>query len=1804
MKKAKRLLAVLLAALMLFSAASIPTYAYTAANNWHTPHEENEMYWFDYNQGCGYLLDMLDEMLADAAIYITMDELNALVKDMISIGGVVNGGTISLNIGERIKDAGSKDENIDLTSVDELIFSLYGILDCLDNSSTLDTVNKIAGLVGYNILGDLNDHLNMANLNNNCLRATAEDSEVLEMLILWIYNHSNLFVKVLAGTVWWGDVLPGIIMDLLPGLVNSDGYITNFDGALKNMLYTMLVDDSVETIPAGETIDTGLQKVINWALAEGTGSTPETGANSLLGANAEPMMPGMADQPGGATITGIAIKADRDLDGVEEDCTMNTYQLVANLLECLMGGMLGPMLSEMLYDAFDVEITEKYPYGDPAIMSDQMFSMVIGLVESLLVQNGAPEPKYSDEENTYPALKIDAMLNWLFNGGGLDAFLRIDYQGIHIQDNFMSLLNDLIRLLVNMLPSLGLFESASHLSYSSDEMNAVWYYNDAGQLVAEGAEDAIDVTYVTYETKEVIYATEYQIVNEVTTPVAYNYLETDMPVNIADATASDYANPDFIRNNYVISTNQVYATVIKMALYDMIEGCYFPEWTTDIPSVLAYGLAGLAAPAVPQNNFYARLDAYHELTKNGGVGVVVDVNGNTIEPIPYSTVKVIPQKDASGNLTGTTIQVEVPTGALSIGCSYLAAYLNTLLKMGNKTLSTDTTLEKFAGEFLVWGFREYMPMFAGQDKTGDLLADDVSLGVWAQAVNDYLAAVYQADDAGSYAARQYKDTANFDAIYDLLDATLFSLIPTSWLPNITSSNQFVNEWLLGNLVEFDLQGIIGLLTVNMDPSAELNKPLLEVLLLVIDRVLAIVFNDNGLLLPDGRTNVVKNKNYTTIKTLDALISSKDASGNPSEAASLPVLIKNILKHINTYKTMILGTLLPFLISSAYERPYDTDIHGTNMLKYNIADLETYIDSFGGNLNATELKTFAKEEDAEAAADGDAIVQRVVTTDEAGNITATTYQVKLNNGTIYESYSTKEEADAIIDLLEDSYYDTVTSEDGLTTTYTVYSRWSYLNTAAAVTKTKDKAEETNADYEDHPGSYHNVYSGFKFANLATTRSSTTPYVSYETGYHRFFAYEDWGKSGYYYSAVNNALDDASEFVSDYYGFAESTLPDAYGEWFMYSVEAQLRAKDLYDENDDGRSVISEDTTVDSDYVAPTTQDIYDTDGTTVIGTEVVDPGFPLDGDPGIPSAVYPFSTTDTTAFPFEDAVSGDAVSINMNEMTAANYEQLAMALALGANHENDVRFSAEEVESIVRLALGTVAFDITPYGYNEDGTPKYNAGSMQWKHLEEDNALEEGDANKKNYFQTVIDWCTANGLTCGGETLEDGTTNYWIARPAFRLLDASLGLGGVAAKPLTNAEYDAVYGRISMLSDTNAQGTVMTYADDVKMQIHKSYESYVEQLYADRKSIFNMIDLIGYRYERAESNRLQTADITMLKWIKDMSASAYKEEKTKLRNYMYTGDVDLTTGELTMTKIYTSGSYADFKEAYDYAESIIDAVGKDTMAEEDEFTQSLITEAYYGLLKAYLALVDYTGSASWEQLDYYMEIAYSIITDENKLDAVLGYEEAGLNVLDSTYAEADTLRNDPDVDDERQTEVDNMAAALRQAINALVYKTAPSLTNAANTTTDFHQTSEDGATRLVGQIFGLTEGVGAVLDIVELVGMRIDEGAGNTLTITGSGKGAGTGAYYSGRVGNSERFRYYAVLYGDINGDTRIDGTDATALELYTALGTLDSMGSTKYEAADADHDGKVDEFDVAEIVDHYTFVESIEQTKHSTATTA
>ena len=109
----------------------------------------------------------------------------------------------------------------------------------------------------------------------------------------------------------------------------------------------------------------------------------------------------------------------------------------------------------------------------------------------------------------------------------------------------------------------------------------------------------------------------------------------------------------------------------------------------------------------------------------------------------------------------------------------------------------------------------------------------------------------------------------------------------------------------------------------------------------------------------------------------------------------------------------------------------------------------------------------------------------------------------------------------------------------------------------------------------------------------------------------------------------------------------------------------------------------------------------------------------------------------------------------------------------------------------------------------------------------------------------------------------------------------------------------------------------------------------------------------------------------------------------------------------------------------------------------------------------------------------------------------------------------------------------------------------------------------------------------------LAGMTLDSSIGNTLEFSPSGRGNGTGAYFSGRIRTLERFRYYAVVYGDLNGDTRIDGSDAAYIQYVIANGknTESDMDHYMFVAADANHDNVVDASDIIAIQNHYTYAD-------------
>ena len=1791
MKKAKRLLAVLLAAVMIFGAACLPSYA---GVEWHTAGSTTgQKYYFSYDQCATWLLDMLDDILADANIVMTCNDLNELAGLEV-LGSRVNIFTsnMMINLDKFMGEAGSYnedgEESLDLRSVDALIKSLDGVFKCLEDGGLLKLADALS------LLGDLlSESKGLFCAKGIIVGATQrksgaqDDKAVLNMLVHFICSLRPMLVAVLSTDFNFGGLLGGLLGDLLGdlGLPCEIKMVDNKIDAqslVRDLLYTLLVDTSATAAPDGETLDTWVQKLINWALVTGTGIDAASGGTSMLGLNAEPLMPAMADQPGGASIGGETITVDRDKDGVTETTTMSFYQLVNNLIQALMGGMLYDMLDEMLVDMLDIEVTEEFPMGDPAVLQDEMFSLILGAVEGLLVANGAPEITYTEDEMNYPVPKVKKLLTWLLKGDtangvfpALDSFIKIDYYGLHIQDGFMSLLNDVARLLINLLPSLGLFATSAHLSYTPDQLNESWYMDAEGNLVSSLDDSKVTQTYVTYETNEVIYPTQFVTdANGVQTPTAYCYYDDNTAVSLKDSHGSGDIDADFIRPNYVITTKMVFANIIKLAMNDFIDGCYWPEWTTDIPSVLAYGVAAIAAPVVPENNYYERLDAWHELESTGASAVsnsIILANGEEIEALPYTTPKTIVIKDINGNDSGVRRTVTVPSAALDILCSFAADRLNGVFHFDSDAehFTTDTSLEQFACEFFLWAVNQYMPMFIGvwnenTKKFEPSISSDTykTTGIFADITTTAVNAVYS-----NFVQRTIKETANWDVVYDLLDNTLFKLLPTSWLPDLNGTAQLFNEWLFGNLINFDLQGILGLLSVNSDPNAELNKSVTQVILNILDRVLAVVFNDNAVLNPVGRTNVAMANNLTTYTTLNQII---DCS---SSSAGIPMLISQLLALLDTFKQPLLATILPLIISSGYSRPYQAEYmlaNGRTEATYKVETLETYLADLYDNVNAYEVKVFTNEDDAKSATTRKASVVK--------NADGVSTDVVLENGTVFGTYPTLQEAKEVVNLLLNSYYvtecdDETLPEEERTYTYTLYFARDYLESATPTAKT------------DSAGAAYNEYSNYTYAQL-TTRTAEHPFVSYDDDY-KFFAYEDFGDSGFYYNNEGDAADAAYEFIGSYNSFVND-LGDAYGTWYMFNVESGLKKNGLLDTNGDG---------------------VYDSN----------------DGNPSIPkNTMYPFYTTSAISFQYYDVdtaksarnrnsgtksgfynnKTGLAVTSETGNMfTPENYEQIALAIEAGNDPTQNVALSNEDTEKIIRLILGTLEFDIT---LNGDGA--YN-GSLQWN-----------DLSGEQYAQ-ITAWLDLNGFTYeeyieeNGDATTNGTAAYILKRPKFKLItDGSMTFSNGSETPsmIPNTNIQT----IATLRNKPNKSQDTTYSEDVTIAIHNGYLKYVTALYQNRQQLINEIDECSWRIEQAEGGRALTAETTAIKWVLDLTASDYMGAKG--RNYGFEFDengnqVYNEDGTPSVVKMYTTSSYEAFRDAYDFAEdAYIAAKGGNILA--SGITQSMLTKAYEGLLKAWQELVVFTGFADWAQIDSFVAMAESILADPYIDDPQFGVA-SGLNELKAALTDAlvftdfDGSTYDNIVgsklayDSEAQGEIDLAAANLNQAIQNLVYATNPSL--------DYNPETEQIVEILptvykdqvqYAHIFGLQEGIGfgdgtmGAADVIDSLGLKIAGmaiGGDNTISRQNSTRGSGTNSRIDGRFQNYLRFRYFAILYGDINGDTRIDGTDATALRIYINNNEATSaiMGEAKFEAADVNHNGGVDIEDVELIMKHYQLQE-------------
>lgn len=1756
MKKAKKLLAVIMAAVMLLSAACLPVYAKQAATKYGAPEQltTNQKYYFNADQGCSYLLDLLDEMLAEAYIVLTWDNL---------VGGSFFGGIVEGIVGR---------ETIDFSSVDNAIQSIFDLIDVLDSGA----VNTIGGW----IVGDL-DYLEKTYLDPGMKRGNRSDNystgsndmKILFSLVSWLGDTSvkDLLARVISGSADLGlleNTITGINIAGMPLLQDVDKY-------LPVLLYQLLVDDTVtaDTMPEGATIETGLQKIVNWALIDGTGEAPENGGTSLLGANFEPLI-------------GNALTYDQ-----VNISNLSVYDLGHNLINGLLNGLLAPMLGDLIADLVGIE-------EDGSVSDESTFNLIIGIVEGLLVDNGAKPPVYTEPEDARtPGGIVNDLVDWLFKDGALQVFIKIERSGLGLTDNFMSLLYDLIRIAINLLPALGL-EIPDGLLPSADALTDTYYYKvlvneETGEETKvqclKTDDEKVDQLYQTYYGKNIcfpVYKADGKTIDY------YKYFGgEELTVNTTDENGANYENPDFIRPYYIMSMDQVWAAVVKAVFTLISEGPYFRPSTPDLAvptdtmeAVLAYGVAGLAASVIPEGNWYDRLDAYA-------------ITGST-EPYEIRTgVTVVPLAFNDSSARSAT---KLPTGAMEIAAGLGAYYLNTMLDLStNQRLTVlNTSFEQLLTELGLWAMTKYIPILAGD------INPSTGLAYTSQYTGPYGEARYPATFAAetnvlinqiyeNFPSRKLKANPNWNAIYDYLDSTLLSLLPAGWLPDeYYDSYSLFNDWLFGNIVKFDLQGLLGILSANS--TGELNEPLLVVLLRVIDRVLATVFAGEAVMLPTDRngkgSNSVFNR-HTSITSLTALIDDGDGSVD----GSLPQFLVRLLTLLNKHKGLLLATFLPMLLGGTWERPFDrnalksennfVNVLGTDMTRYKISDLENQIRTLTKNVNAIQINRtpyvsttpveYGVYSSAEAAAAAQAeLGENYISTEqgtaEDGSATYTVYR-GLNADDVLEQFKAQYGEDA------DIYVDTVEKVASTATTPAIYEFNVY----------QSKDFYTSADHSTVTDEFgvKNKFTNFRYKSIIPA-STSNPLAKWDSDAYYFWESEDSNPNAYYYANVKDSVTKAEAFVDSYKSFATSTLPSAFGAWFEYSIDAYMVSAGLYDSNLDGKSVLS---TSDSDYV-PDNADTADVNEET-----------PVDGYPSVPTAMYPYyNDGDTTQQTWVDPAIDEAVTRSRNSFNRTNFELLVMAEAYGNDVRNNVLLDLFYTEKVVRYALWAnngnnvaeaMKFDITA---NADGSYTGNGtASRQWKDL---SAAEI--AAVKNLCDGYYMYLEQN----------DETGEYEIYRKAFtyasnlQYLQAADGSNNLDAMPITSRHYVRDDGPSDHQKAQNA--------------IYDGYIDYIKELYSLRRSVYNQLDTLNWRFKTAEENRATSVDPTMLNWALALTKDAYSDSQGR-RNQKYESTVD---GVEIYTKVYTSSTYAEFQKAYEYASDLSKSgIGEGQVVGT---TQSMVTKAYQNLLAAYNKLVEYLGDADWVQYKETFALAQQLsktvaeggYADHETLGLQPESRQALLDVITQALAfsgdlnaAGETFRKE-NFDCERQTEIDAMWASIDAVIKNLKYLSNPNITISAGSDNLMVETSKEydnqGNAYTYGWIFGLEEGKGLDINNVTIVGMLVNETKGDFITSERSALGMGTGSRIDGYVDNGVRFSYRGILYGDLNGDARIDGTDWAKLSYYLLTGQTGlGMGEDHtIEAANADHMAGITIADADLIKAHYNYSKTINQKTSSYGT--
>lgn len=226
---------------------------------------------------------------------------------------------------------------------------------------------------------------------------------------------------------------------------------------------------------------------------------------------------------------------------------------------------------------------------------------------------------------------------------------------------------------------------------------------------------------------------------------------------------------------------------------------------------------------------------------------------------------------------------DIPTTATTVRSvlTYLLIGLakDVLPEMDFETMITIGTLNPFTDGVFIVGAA------LGRYYLNGLLPIDIPAGLTFEQIISEVFDWFISEYGGLF------DTSTFlpsDSVWQKVDKIIFKVIPVNWLPAaFTGSEYLLMDWLLGNILDFDYVGLLGI--VKRNPTSELNMSITTVLLNTVSRALKMFIGGNTIL----------PMNLTTFDSIFTKV-------------HLRSTIQDLCYHLYPNSNALLGTLFPLL----------------------------------------------------------------------------------------------------------------------------------------------------------------------------------------------------------------------------------------------------------------------------------------------------------------------------------------------------------------------------------------------------------------------------------------------------------------------------------------------------------------------------------------------------------------------------------------------------------------------------------------------------------------------------------------------------------------------------------------------------------------------------------------------------------------------------------------------------------------------------------------------------------------------------